>query len=85
MAIRNVTRMPGDTGNAGYSVGAPITGMTATTGRSHRFDCRQSFSKTFTALSKFTTNTGFADLVNSVSRYKRLRVLLLPYCKGRPL
>lgn len=85
MAIQNVTGMPATTGRARCSVGALITGITATTGRSYRFDCRQSFSKTFAALSKFTANTGFADLVNSVFRYKRLRVLLLPYCKGGPL
>ena len=78
MAIQNVSGMPAATGKAGCSVGALITGMTATTGRSHRFDCRQSFSKTFAALSKFTANTGFADLVNAVVREKRLYVWLLP-------
>ena len=85
MAIQNVTGMPATTGRARCSVGALITGIAATTGRSYRFDCRQSFPKTFAALSKFTTNTGFADLVNSVFRYKRPRVLLPPYCKGGPL
>jgi hypothetical protein len=78
MAIQNVTRMPGATGNAGCSAGALITGMTVTTGRSYRFDRRQSFSKTFAAMSILTADSGFAGLVNSVSRYKRLRVLLLP-------
>ncbi len=85
MAIQNVTRMPAATGKAGCSASALITGMTATTGRSYRFDRHHSFSKTFTALSKLTADTGFAGLVNSVSRYKRLRVLLLPYCRGGPL
>ena len=78
MAIQNDSGMPAATGKAGCSVGALITGMTATTGRSHRFDCRQSFSKTFAALSKFTANTGFAGLVNAVARGKRLHVWLLP-------
>ncbi len=78
MAIQNVTRMLGATGNAGYSAGALITNMTVTIGRSYRVDRHQSFSKTFAALSKLTADTGFAGLVNSVSRYKRLRVLLLP-------
>ncbi len=78
MAIQNVTRMAGATGNAGYSAGALITNMTVTIGRSYRFDRRQSFSKTFTALSKYTANTGFADLVNAVVREKRLYVWLLP-------
>ncbi len=78
MAIQNVTRMLGATGNAGYSAGTLITNMTVTIGRSYRFDRRQSFSKTFAALSKFTANTGFAGLVNAVARGKRLHVWLLP-------
>jgi hypothetical protein len=85
MAIQNVTNVPAATVHAGYPAGVLITSMTVMAGRSYRFNRRQSFSKTFAALSKFTANTGFADLVNSVSRYKRLRVLLLPYCKGGPL
>ncbi len=78
MAIQNVTGMPAATGRAGCSVGALITGMTAPTGRSYRFDRRQSFSKTFAALSILTADSGFAGLFNAVSRYQRLRVLLLP-------
>ena len=78
MAIQNVICMPGATGNAGCSAGALITSMIVTTGRSYRFDRRQSFSKTFAALSILTADSGFAGLFNAVSRYQRLRVLLLP-------
>jgi hypothetical protein len=85
MAIQNVTNVPAATVHAGYPARVLITSMTVMAGRSYRFNRRQSFSNTFAAFSKFTANTGFADLVNSVSRYKRLRVLLLPYCKGGPL
>ncbi len=78
MAIQNVTRMPGATDNARYSAGALITNMTVTIGRSYRFDRRQSFSKTFAALSKLTADPEFAGLVNAVARGKRLHVWLLP-------
>ncbi len=78
MAIQNVTRMPGATGNAGYSAGALITNLTVTIGRSYRFDRRQSFSKTFAKLSKLTADPEFSGLVNAVARGKRLHVLLLP-------
>ena len=84
MAIQNVTGMPAAKGKAGCSDSALITGMTATTGRSNRYDRRQSFSKTFAALSKLTADTGFASLVILVTRNKRLSVLLLPY-RGGPL
>ena len=85
MAIQSVTHMPAATDKARCSAGALITGMTVTTGRSYRFDRRQIFSKTFATLSKLTADTGFAGLVNAVSFYKRLRVLLPPYCRGGPL
>ena len=78
MAIQNVTRMLGATGNAGYSAGALITNMTVTIGRSYRVDRHQSFSKTFAALSKLTADPEFAGLANAAARGKRLHVWLLP-------